>query len=286
MTGDLTTTDVARMRASDGTLLSDALTSAGFDPAAVPEATRQRGEIGAYFELHIEQGPVLEARGLTIGVVEAIAGQERLSVRFTGAPDHAGTTPMDMRRDAFAAAARFADRFRDHILAEGGAPTRGTIGIVKVLPNAGNVVPSEVRLGLEIRDIDAARLARLADGVTALAGETAAAMDVRAEVRKVYGAAPVPMSAALSGLLAAAARDLGHSPLSMPSGAGHDAAIMAAVAPAAMIFVPSIGGRSHCPEEQTDWSDIVAGVAVLEEALRRQSAMPLPERLSRCGERD
>ena len=276
MMGTLSPADIARMRASDGTGLSEAMREAGFDPDRAGEARREPGEIGAYLELHIEQGPVLESQARCIGVVSAIAGQERLSVRFTGAPDHAGTTPMGLRRDAFAAAARFADRFRSFILAEGGPETRGTIGIVKVLPNAGNVVPSEVRVGLEIRDIDALRLAALAGAMDGLAADAAQAMNVDHQVRRVYGAAPVPMNGELTALLEAAARDLGHEPLSLPSGAGHDAAIIAEFAPAALMFVPSVGGRSHCPEEHTAWPDIVAGVAVLEAALCRLSASPLP----------
>jgi hydantoinase/carbamoylase family amidase len=276
MMGSLSAADIARMRASDGTGLVDAMREAGFDPDRVGEAGRNRHAFGAYLELHIEQGPVLESKRQSIGVVSAIAGQERLSVRFNGAPDHAGTTPMDMRRDAFAAAARFSDQFRSLILAEGGAETRGTIGIVKVLPNAGNVVPSEVRIGLEIRDIAADRLMALSDRVTALAGEVAANMNVELQVRRVFGSTPVPMNGELAALLAASARDLGHDPVSLPSGAGHDAAIIADAAPVALLFIPSVGGRSHCPEEHTNWPDIVAGLAVLEEAVRRLSASPLP----------
>ena len=276
MMGDLTEEALGKMRASDGTMLADAMRAAGFDPAEITLARRDPAEIGAYLELHIEQGPVLEAAGRAVGVVTAIAGQERLSVRFLGAADHAGTTPMDMRRDAFAAAARFADRFRDLVLAEGGAETRGTIGIVKVLPNAGNVVPSEAVLGLEIRDTDAVRLAALAACVGVLAGETAAAMGVEQRLRRVYGAAPVPMDARLVALATEAADALGHPAVVLPSGAGHDAAVMGARVPAGLVFVPSIGGRSHCPEEATNWPDIEAGVAVLEAMARRLAAGPLP----------
>lgn len=276
MMGDLAEEALGKMRASDGTMLADAMRGAGFDPADLALARRDPSEIGAYLELHIEQGPVLEAAGRAVGVVTAIAGQERLSVRFLGAADHAGTTPMDMRRDAFAAAARFADRFRDLVLAEGGTETRGTIGIVKVLPNAGNVVPSEAVLGLEIRDTDAGRLAALAACVGVLAAETAAVIGVEQRVRRVYGAAPVPMDARLVALAAEAAADLGHTPVVLPSGAGHDAAVMGARVPAGLVFVPSIGGRSHCPEEATNWPDIEAGVAVLEAIARRLAAAPLP----------
>lgn len=155
---------------------------------------------------------------------------------------------MAMRRDAFAAAARFSDRFRSLILADGGAETRGTIGIVKVLPNAGNVVPSEVRIGLEIRDIAADRLVALSAGVTALAAEVAIEMNVEQQVRRVYGAAPVPMNGELAQLLSASARDLGHDPFVLASGAGHDAAIMAEAAPAALLFIPRWAGAVIVPK--------------------------------------
>ena len=278
MMGLLSRDEVGRRRAVDGTSLTDALRQAGLDPDAVPQARRDPREFAAFLELHIEQGSVLEQAGIGIGIVSAIAGQERMAIRFQGAPDHAGTTPMDMRRDAFAAAARFADRFRDMVIAKGEGSARGTVGIIKVSPNQGNVVPSEVRLGLEIRDVSAARLRRLQEAATALAQEAAEAMKVDVAVRTVYQAEPVEMAETLRDTLSAAARALGVEAMALASGANHDAGVLGTLVPAGMVFVPSHGGRSHCPEEHTEWSHVEAGARVLERAVRDLSA-----RIAECG---
>lgn len=269
MAGQLPEDALTRMRAADGAALGPAMAAAGLTPARADAARRDMSGIAAYLELHIEQGPVLEAAGAPLGVVTAIAGQERFSVRFSGKAGHAGTTPMTQRHDAFAAAARFADRFRDMILAEGKGSARGTIGIVKLSPNQGNVIPSEVTLGLEIRDISAELLADLAARVAAIAAEAAEAMGVTAQCRRSYGAAPVPMNAALIGMFEAAARAAGFAAPRLPSGANHDAGVIGALVPAAMLFVPSAGGLSHVPEEHTDWAHIVAATGVLETVTRR-----------------
>ena len=268
MMGLLPVEEVGRMRAVDGTMLADALRGAGLNPEAVPLARRDPGELAAFVELHIEQGSVLEKSGCTIGIVSAIAGQARLSVRFLGSPDHAGTTPMDMRRDALAAAARFCDRFRDLIIAGGEGVARGTVGIVRVNPNQGNVIPSEVRLGLEIRDISADRLERLRSAAAALAEAVAGELNVEASVRTVYQSSPVPMSPSIQAALAEAADELGAKAMTLPSGANHDAGILGTLIPAGMLFVPSAGGRSHCPEEHTDWHQVETAARALEAAVR------------------
>lgn len=268
MAGRLPLDRIETMRAADGVRLADAMRGAGLDPAGVGAAARAPGEIAAWIELHIEQGPVLEDARRPVGVVTAIAGQTRWRLEFRGRPDHAGTTPMSLRRDAFAAAARFADRFRDMILAEGGPHTRGTIGFVEVSPNAGNVVPGRVRLGLEIRDVAADRPQALGEQAAALAAAIAAEFGVEAVSACTSSAPTVAMDESLRATLAQAARACGVEPLDLPSGAGHDAGIIAAIAPAAMLFAPSIGGRSHCPEEASEDRDLALCVDVLETAMR------------------
>lgn len=273
MAGLLGEDALSRSRAADGTVLGEAMAAAGFAPASAHAARRDLAEIGCWLELHIEQGPVLEASGDPLGIVTAIAGQERLSLRFSGAAGHAGTTPMRLRRDAFAAAARFADRFRDMIIAEGEGSARGTIGIVRVTPNQGNVIPSEATLGLEIRDISAPLLSHLAQRTRAMADETAGEMGVTASARTSYAAAPVPMDERLVTMLDTAARDLlGRAAPHLPSGANHDAGILGPLVPTAMLFVPSHGGLSHVPEEHTDWEPIVRAASVLETVARRLGA--------------
>ncbi|AMY70320.1 M20 family metallo-hydrolase [Frigidibacter mobilis] len=263
---------LAKARAADGEALAEVMAGSGFSPANAPRAL---SGIAGYLELHIEQGPVLEQAGCPLGIVTAIAGQERLSLRFTGQADHAGTAPMDLRRDAFAGAARFATAFRDLICAAGDPALRGTIGVVKLSPNQGNVVPGEVTLGLEIRSTDGGTLPRLRQRVLALAQEIAGQEQLGLRIRALYSESPVPMDPALQEALVASAAELGHRALCLPSGANHDAGILGRLVPSAMIFVPSIGGRSHCPEEETGPAPIEAAIDVLHHAvmtLRRARA--------------
>lgn len=269
MAGDLPHAALSTMRDADGVDLRSAMRDAGFPVDSASAAKRNLEEIAAYLELHIEQGPVLEAGGESVGIVTAIAGQKRLAIRFTGAAGHAGTTPMELRHDAFAAAAEFAVGFRDLIVKEGQGSARGTIGIVKTSPNQGNVIPGEVRIGLEIRDASAALLAHLAQRTAALAAEAGARHCVEASHRVVYEAAPVPMAPQLMDLLEGEARALAIPCRRLLSGANHDAGILGAHIPAAMLFVPSRGGVSHTPEEHTDWHHIEAATAVLEGCVRR-----------------
>lgn len=274
MMGKLPLDTFDKLRSADGALLADALRSAGFAPEAAGAAARDAAGIGAYLELHIEQGPVLEQAGVPLGIVSAIAGQERLAIRFTGQTDHAGTTPMAMRRDAFAATARFADRFRALILADASETLRGTIGIVNLAPNQGNVVPGEVRLGLEIRDVEEAAVERAARATEALAADVAQAFGCAVKTRSVFRDAPVAMDERLRAVLAQCAAELGARSMLLPSGANHDAGVMGRLVPSAMLFVPSRDGRSHCPEEHTDWPPIALAAHVLEAAVRRLGAVP------------
>jgi hydantoinase/carbamoylase family amidase len=258
-----------QLRAPDGEALVDAMRRAGFDPAAAGMAARDMREIALYLELHIEQGSILEREGCSLGVVTSIVGQERLAVRFTGQVDHAGTTPMNLRKDAFAASARFADRFRQFILDDASETLRGTIGIVKVTPNQGNVVPGEVRMGLEIRDVEEAALDRSATATTRLAEQAASEFGVECRIRRLLSEPPVPMAERLRQVLVQAAGATGAGWMELASGANHDAGMMARHVPTAMLFVPSTGGRSHCPEEHTEWHHVEQGVNVLEAAVRR-----------------
>lgn len=279
MAGQLPQDAFTSMRSADGAILGESMAAAGFNTERADAARRDMAQIACWLELHIEQGPVLEASGDPVGIVTAIAGQVRLSIRFSGAAGHAGTTPMHLRRDAFAAAARFADQFRAMILADGENSARGTIGIFRITPNQGNVIPSQVSLGLEIRDISAPLLARLAERTRALAQQTAEEMSVDVSCRTSYAASPVPMDNRLISALAHAAREvLGQAAPHMPSGANHDAGIIGALVPAAMLFVPSAGGLSHVPQEHTDWPPIAAAVEILERTARRLVASAdLPE---------
>jgi N-carbamoyl-L-amino-acid hydrolase len=262
MAGSLDLALAARLTDPPGVPLAEAMRGAGFDLARAPEARRAPGAIGAYVELHIEQGPWLEADAVPIGIVEGIVGIRRRRLTFVGQPDHAGTTPMDRRRDAFVTAAEYATRSRELVVRE--APRAvTTIGVVEVRPGVPNIVPERTALLQETRDVDPAVLDRLAERTLALAREVAGRWGLEVTVEELMRAEPVHMSPRVQAAVEAAAADLGLAARRMPSGAGHDAQIMAAVTDAGMIFVPSQGGRSHRPDEWSDWESIERGANVL-----------------------
>ncbi|WP_139007330.1 M20 family metallo-hydrolase [Arthrobacter crystallopoietes] len=253
---------------TSGITLGQALARYGVDPNRALQNSWGPDSVHAYIELHIEQGPMLERAGTQIGVVTAIAGIDRLMASFTGRADHAGATPMDARQDALtcAAAAVLA------VEREGcGAPVHGvaTTGRIEAFPGSFNVVPQEARIYAELRSTDAAWL----NGAKRRVAEEIAAEAERRGVSQMLewltDQDPVPTTPALRDHIAAASSDLGLEWMAVPSGAGHDAAHMVHMGPMAMIFVPSVGGRSHCPEEFTDTGDIVEGVRVLAATLVR-----------------
>jgi N-carbamoyl-L-amino-acid hydrolase len=263
LTGSLDLALAARLTDPEGLSLPEAMRRAGFDLARAPEARRPPETIAAYVELHIEQGPWLEAEGTPIGVVEAIVGIRRRRLTFVGQPDHAGTTPMDRRRDAFFTAAEYATRSRETVIRGGAGRAVTTIGVVQVSPGVPNIVPARTALLQEIRDPDPAVLERLARRTLALARRVAARRGLAVEVEELMRAEPVAMSPRVQAAVARAAAARGLAVKRMPSGAGHDAQILASVTDAGMLFVPSQGGRSHRPDEWTDWPAIERGADVL-----------------------
>jgi allantoate deiminase len=245
----------------DGTSLADALRAFGGDPARLGAEALDPAALLGYVEVHIEQGPLLEARGLPLGVVSAIAGATRATLRLRGTAGHAGTVPMELRRDALCAAAEIV------LAAEAAArATPGlvaTVGQISALPGAGNVIPGAVNLSLDVRhQHDPTRLAVIA-ALRQRSEELAAARDVGLEWEELQSTAAVPMAPALRERLARAIRAAGHEPLELPSGAGHDAAIMARVTDAAMLFVRCRGGVSHNPAEAVDGEDVAAAIGAL-----------------------
>jgi N-carbamoyl-L-amino-acid hydrolase len=216
----------------------------------------------AYLEAHIEQGPRLEAAGRRVGIVTGIAGIRRFRVTAHGQADHAGTTPIAMRKDAAAALFRLAVRIGSEFPRLGGPDTVWNIGTFAVWPGAANVVPNKAEMTLEFRDTEMATLDRLERAFLDWVAELASG-PVAVEAEPTARIAPTAMAAQLGKILAAAAAEHGESALSLPSGAGHDAMFLASLVPSAMMFVPSIGGRSHDVTENTAESDIVFGCQVL-----------------------
>ncbi len=223
--------------------------------------------VGAYLELHVEQGPVLDRMGVPIGVVTGITGSRRGWIRFTGQANHAGTTPMQMRSDAVLAAAR-AVLAVDALSTNGPAAT-STVGCVEVAPGNINVIAGDSAVSFDIRSTEAEVLQRcvgiLEDAVVAIARSTS----TRVTVTVTESTDPVRTDPLLRRVIAGAASDLGLGSIELASGAGHDALKMASLGPVGMIFVPSIGGISHNQAEATDPADLVAGAQVLLETLRR-----------------
>jgi beta-ureidopropionase / N-carbamoyl-L-amino-acid hydrolase len=231
----------------------------------------RRSDVAAFFELHIEQGPVLEAEKLDVGVVTHIAGIRRLAITFKGQAAHAGTTPLDLRQDALVSAARFVLDLRAAL--ESRARSRelviATVGEIHVAPNAPNVVPGEARLVVDLRSDASEQLAAWAERIRGLAEQAVAGTKVRvADFRQLSATEPTTCAPALTQLLREAAGELGLRQQDMVSGAGHDAAFLSQVAPAAMLFVPSRDGMSHCAQEWTDSDALAKGVAAVLRAVR------------------
>lgn len=258
--------DLARvptMAAADGERLVDVMARCGFDPARVGDARAPAGSVAAYVELHIEQGPRLDERGTPIGIVETIVGVRRTRLVFRGQADHAGTTPMDRRRDAFLAAAEFALEARALVVARGSARSVSNIGIVRVHPGASNIVPARAELVHEMRDTDAAVLDRLAAACGALAEAIARRRGIAVEVEPLSATVPASCAPRVQAAIEGACRRLGLAWERLYSAAGHDAQNLAAIAESGMLFIPSRGGRSHRVDEASDWDAIERGGNVL-----------------------
>jgi N-carbamoyl-L-amino-acid hydrolase len=246
----------------------------GGDPARIDEARRKPGEVFAFLELHVEQGAVLDRRGIDVGVVEGIVGIERWNVRVDGFANHAGTTPMDERRDALLTASRIVDAVNRVATGNEGRQV-ATVGKIAAHPGAPNVIPGRVELTLEIRDLDMAKIAKLQNAIEVEARRIAALNETTATFEKYYESRGAPADDRLRNVIRESADALGLSTLSLPSGAGHDAQSLALVAPMGMIFVPSVDGISHSPKELTREADVEAGANVLLRSILETDALAL-----------
>ncbi len=255
-------TEQARRMSAEGVALPDALRAAGGDLDRIDEAAWPAGSVAGYLELHIEQGPVLEAADVPIGVVHSITGRTVLDITVSGGQNHAGTTPMRMRHDALTVAARVVlaverlARVRDLCRV-------ATVGRIVAEPNVTNVIPGTVRLTAEIRDGRAARLRAAEQVISTELAQLATATDTGITVKINPVTEPVDTDGTLRRAVTDAAYELGLRHMEMDSGAGHDAQIVAAIAPVGMIFVPSRDGVSHAPCEHTEDVHLVAGANTL-----------------------
>jgi len=278
LSGQLSAAHLAFTNAKQETL-AGALERVGGNPREVARA--RRGDIKAAFELHIEQGPVLEAEGIDIGVVTAIVGITRIEIEFQGRAGHAGTTPMRGRRDPLIAAAHLIGWIRDRavaLAARGRGHFVATVGIVEALPGGSNVIPRSARIVIDARSEERSLMEEFLGALDEESRNAATAARVeRSKFAILSDNLPAACDRHLQRVLADSAASLGLSSKSMASGAGHDMAFIAQVAPAAMVFIPCRGGLSHAPEEWASAQALEQGTRVLLEALLKVDAQSAGE---------
>ncbi len=272
LAGEISMEDLTHAVDRDGTKLGDILSSMGIYWENLASLRRDPASLKAYLELHIEQGPILEAKKKKIGVVTSIAAPTRFRAVFTGQADHSGTTPMEMRKDALVAAAHLIIAIEEVCLnfsqLEKGRVV-GTVGAIKIEPGVINAIPGKAELSVDVRSIKAEAKDHVTKLVKGKAKEIARARKVRVEFLPIRDEAPVELDREIGGLLEEICKDKGLPYEVMPSGAGHDAMQLAKITRAGMIFVPSMRGISHSPMEWTSPKDICLGTQVLLDTIMR-----------------
>jgi N-carbamoyl-L-amino-acid hydrolase len=258
-----------QLKSHSGKTIGEGIRFIGGDPDHLQAAKRNRSEILAYLELHIEQGGILEAENINIGVVEGIVGINEWEVTVLGFANHAGTTPMNQRKDALVAAARLVESVNQIAKSTPGRQV-ATVGKIQAEPGAPNVIPGKVVMTLEIRDLEKSKIDLVFEKIKASADKIAADTGTTISLASLdLTAVPAPTDPRLRMAIQEAAIGLGLTTKLMPSGAGHDAQDIARIAPIGMIFVPSIGGISHSPKEFTTASDMANGASVLLQSVLR-----------------
>jgi N-carbamoyl-L-amino-acid hydrolase len=246
----------------NGVKMADAIRKIGGAPEKIAEARIPKGTYECYIELHIEQGGTLDEAGTPIGVVDGIVAIDRYDVEVRGFANHAGTTPMPQRHDALLAASHLVIAVNEIVRHDPGRQV-GTVGQLNVTPNAPNVVPGVVRLTVELRDLSSQKIAKLGEEVRARAQQIAAQTKTEISMKPQAHHDEALASPSVQKTVEAAAAKLGLQFRHLPSGAGHDAQMMATLGPMAMIFIPSVGGISHSPKELSHWEDCARGADVL-----------------------
>jgi N-carbamoyl-L-amino-acid hydrolase len=261
--GQLTPEMLMTMHDADGNLLANAMEAAGFDPMGALDAHRSPDSMRAFLELHVEQGPVLEQLQKRVGVVDSIAGVFKWIVHLKGKADHAGTSPMNMRSDAFMGLADFAHEIPRLIEENGTDRSRLTVGKVELKPGNPHTIPGEVMFTLVGRDSSDETMSALTDVCRRALSAIARRHKLMFEYEQISWLAPVACSESIIDLVERQAESAGMAYERMPSGAGHDTQFFAGITEAGMIFVPSVGGVSHAPDEWTHWSDVELGSNLL-----------------------
>lgn len=248
MSGLISVDDIKHFKDADGISVYEAMNDYGLKPNEI--ADHKRDDIKAFLEVHIEQGPILEKEEKDIGIVDVIVGIKRVIVTINGRPDHVGTTPMNMRKDAVDVAtkviSKISDRARDHY------PAVSTVGNIVIEPNIVNIIPSRVKYTVDFRSTSADVIRELYDGMIKDLEIYANEADMTHSVEETLWVDPVVLNDTIKGYIEESCKSRDFSNMHIISGAGHDAQVYGSRVPSAMIFVPSHNGRSHCPEEYTD----------------------------------
>lgn len=266
--GDLGQEELDRLTTEKGQTLREVLLSRNLRPELIGKPLYPE-EIKAFFEVHIEQGKVLEEKHFLLGIVTGIAAPSRFRVHLHGSADHSGATPMEIRRDALCGAAEIILAVERLAAAEENPAAVGTVGFITAEPGAFNVIPGEVTLGIDIRSISSEVKDRVCRLMKTEVEAICRSRQLTGEVEDVSTAEPVELPPAMISLLEDSCRALNVKALLMPSGAGHDAMFMAQKTDVAMLFIPCRDGISHNPNEHAELDDIVRGIKVITEAIRR-----------------
>lgn len=261
VSGQLTDAELKNVSNSKKTI-EEGMRFLGGDPSKYKDIARKKGDIACYFELHIEQGGILEQTKINVGIVEGIVGIHQWDVTISGFQNHAGTTPMDQRHDAMLSAARFTEMVNRVVRAVPGRQV-GTVGRIQAFPGAPNVIPGKVVCSLELRDLDAKKIETLYSVITAEAKKIGDMNGTTFAYASLHENVPAPSDPRMRTVIGDSAKALNLTTRVMPSGAGHDAQSMAMLGPMGMIFIPSVGGISHSPKEFSTPEDCVNGANVL-----------------------
>jgi allantoate deiminase len=267
MVGRYSVEDLRKLKNPLGHTMYDAAKSMGLDPDKLSESVLKLGELKAMVELHIEQSVVLDTEKLQIGVVEAIAGIRAYSMSLEGVPNHAGATPMSLRRDPLSGAAEVIAAAEKAATECPTGSAVGTVGRILCEPNVSNIIPGKVRFTLDARDVKTEGMDEVVERVRSKLESVATDRNLVAEMNLIGQSRAIWIEKGMTDLIESAAKDKGALYRRMNSGAVHDSCLIADVAPIGMIFVPSINGRSHVPEENTRWEDIEMGANVLLETI-------------------
>lgn len=263
LTGTLTLDWLERAKDPSGELLRDAMASCQLPYHLALEAAKDPGDLVGFLELHIEQGPVLEKEKVPIGVVEGISGVFKWLVKLIGKADHAGTAPMDLRSDAFMGVADFAHEISRIIDEDGTDKSRLTIGRVDLKPGYAHTVPGQAEFTLVGRDMSEEVMNHLSESCRKVLSAIARKHGLMFEYEQMSWLPPKPCSKEVQALLIDEANALGYDYIVMPSGAGHDAQFFTDITPTGLLFIPSVGGVSHAPDEWSHWHDVEKGCNVL-----------------------